>query len=75
MMPLTVIPRNGENEQVNLGSGDPMMNAFENELNAVATAFESGTPSEFLTADLARDAIRICHKQNESARSGKRVEF
>jgi predicted dehydrogenase len=75
MMPLTVIPRNGDNEQVDLGSGDPMMSAFENELTAVATAVEGGTPSEFLTADLARDAIRICHKQNESARSGKRAEF
>jgi len=75
MMPLTVIPRTGDNQQVDLGSGDPMMSAFENELNAVATAVEGGTPSEFLTADLARDAIRICHKQNESARSGKRAEF
>ena len=75
LMPLTVIPRTGDNEQIDLGSGDPMMSAFENELNAVATAVEAGTPSEFLTADLARDAIRICHKQNESARSGNRAEF
>ena len=48
IMPLTVIPRTGDNQQVDLGSGDPMMDAFENELNAVATAVESGTPSEFL---------------------------
>jgi predicted dehydrogenase len=75
IMPLTVIPRSGENQQVELGSGDPMMAAFENELGAVVSGVESGTPSQFLTADLARDAIRICHKQNESARSGSRAEF
>lgn len=75
IMPLTVIEKSGANQQVDLGSGDPMMNAFENELAAVVSGVETGSPSQFLTGDLARDAISICHKQNESARSGKRAEF
>ena len=73
IMPLTVIPREGSNEEVDLGGGDPMMNAFENELSAVVAGVDSGQPSKFLTAELARDAILICHKQNESASTGQRV--
>jgi predicted dehydrogenase len=73
LMPLTVIPRAGDNEQVDLGTGDPMMRAFENELSAVTGAVDSGIAPTFLAADLARDAIRLCHKQNESARSGQRA--
>lgn len=75
LMPLTVVPGDGAAVTVDLGDGDPMMAAFENELVAVTEAVENGTPSEFLTADLARDAIRICHKQNASARSTTRAEF
>ena len=74
MMPLTVIPRTGENEVVALGDEDPMMRAFANEMNAVTNAVDEGVVPEFLAADLARDAIRICHLQNDSARSGLRAE-
>ncbi len=73
MMPLTAIPREGSNELVDLGGGDPMMRAFEIELSSVAEGIAKGTVPEFLAADLARDAIRICHQQNESARSGLRA--
>ena len=75
LMPLTVIPSEGAAYTVDLSGGDPMLAAFENEVNAVTDAVEHGAPSEFLTADLARDAIRICHQQNESARSATRAVF
>jgi len=75
VMPLTVIPRNGDNKEVDLGAGDPIIMAFENEMNAVTDGVEKGVAPKFLAADLARDAIRLCHKQNESAKSGMRANI
>ena len=54
--PHAEIGRRHAQREIDLGGGDPMMNAFENELNAVAAGVATGQPSEFLTADLARDA-------------------
>jgi predicted dehydrogenase len=71
-MPCTLMPSEGKAFQPELGSGDPM-DAFEIELNEVVKGIESGTPAEFLTAELAQDAIRLCQKQTESVRTRKPV--
>ena len=57
-----------------LGNGDPML-AFEAELQEVVTGIRSGTPAPLLEAELARDAVLLCHKQTESLREGKSVRI
>ncbi len=48
-----------------LGDGDPVY-AFEAEIEEVVRAVESGSPSQLLSGELARDAIHLCHLQTES---------
>jgi len=72
--PLTVLNDKGKVERPQLPSGDPMLAAFEAEIKEVVAAIRSGTPSAILNAQLARDAIVLCHKQTQSVRSGKAVK-
>jgi predicted dehydrogenase len=73
-MPCTVLTHDDKVERPDLGSGDPM-DAFVLEISAVEEGVRTGQPSPFLLADLARDAIVICHKQTESVKSRGRVEL
>jgi predicted dehydrogenase len=71
--PLTLLNDKGKVERPQLPTGDPMLAAFEAEIKEVVRSLQSGTPSAILGADLARDAIVLCHKQTQSVRSGKTV--
>jgi predicted dehydrogenase len=71
--PLTVLNSKGQVERPSLPAGDPMLAAFDAEIKEVARAIRSNTPSPLLSGELARDAIRLCHKQTQSVRSGKTV--
>jgi predicted dehydrogenase len=71
LMPCTLLPEKGRARQPKLGSGDPM-DAFQIELKHVLKGVQTGTPAEFLQADLARDAIRICHQQTAAVKTGRR---
>jgi predicted dehydrogenase len=62
----TVLHSNGDVETVDLGSGDPM-NAFDAELRSVVECLRKNQESKVLNAELAADAVRLCHLQNESA--------
>jgi len=77
-MPFTVIQsgpggKTGKVTTPKLGSGDPV-DAFPIELKAVLKSLKAGKPAPFLSADLARDAITLCHKQTESVKKGRRVK-
>ncbi len=74
LMPCTVIPHRGKVRVPKLPSGDPMV-AFKAELTEVLKSVRTGKPPTFLTVDLARDAIRLCHKQTESARKRSRAKI
>jgi predicted dehydrogenase len=74
LMPCTVIPKTGRPTRVRLGSTDPMV-AFNGELKAVVRGLQTGHPDEFLSASLARDAIRMCQAQTESVTRRRRVRF
>ncbi|ADB17676.1 oxidoreductase domain protein [Pirellula staleyi DSM 6068] len=71
--PLTLLDNKGNATQVELPAGDPMLMAFEVEIKEVAKCIASETPSAILSGDLARDAIVLCHKQQQSVKSGKSV--
>ncbi len=66
-MPLTVLTQDGKAKQPKLGEVD----AFAAELAEAARAVKTGKPSELLAGELALDALKLCHKQTESVRSGK----
>jgi predicted dehydrogenase len=70
--PLTVLAEGGKVLRPKLGSGDPV-DAFVAELGEAARAIRRNTPSPFLAADLARDAVVLCSRETQSVRSGRPV--
>ncbi|MBI1900032.1 MAG: Gfo/Idh/MocA family oxidoreductase [Planctomycetia bacterium] len=71
-LPLTVLEPDGTVTRPQLPAGDHLT-GFVAEINEVAQAIASGQPSALLNGDLARDALVLCHKQEESLRTGKLV--
>jgi predicted dehydrogenase len=73
--PLSVILPDGTVDRPDLtGSGDPV-DAFAAELDAAVEAVASGTPSPMLSGDLARQALRLCLAEVESATTGRVVDL
>src|SRR5215208_6326840 len=67
--PLSLILPDGTVERPELGSGDPI-DSFAAELGVAVTAVASGKPAPQLSGELARQALRICHAEVESVKSG-----
>lgn len=72
-MPLTVLDAKGGVQRPTLGSGDPVA-GFVAELNEMQRAIAQGRPSPILDGPLARDALLLCHKQQQSVRQGRLVK-
>ncbi|AGA27958.1 Gfo/Idh/MocA family protein [Singulisphaera acidiphila] len=70
--PLSVILPDGTVERPELGSGDPI-DAFAAELGVAVAAVKSGTAAPQLSGELARQALRICHAEVESVKTGQSV--
>jgi predicted dehydrogenase len=70
--PLSVILPDGTVERPELGSGDPI-DSFAAELEVAVAAVASGTPAAQLSGDLARQALRLCHAEVESVKTGRAV--
>ena len=73
LMPLKVVTSGGKVLRPNLGDGNPIA-AFVAEIKEVASSIRSGRTSALLSAELARDAILLCHKQTESVKKGRAVK-
>ncbi len=71
-LPLTVLDERGKVKRPKLGEFD-MPDAFPLELSDAVRALKSGTPPPVLDAQLARDALVLCHKQTQSIRSGAKT--
>jgi predicted dehydrogenase len=65
LCPPTILDSDGGATVVDVGDGDPMR-AFEGELGAVVACVAANRDSDILNAELAQDAIRLCHRQAES---------
>jgi predicted dehydrogenase len=74
LMPLTILDSRGKAVRPKLGEHDEI-SPFVGEIKEVLTAVKSGTPSEILGGELARDAIILCHKQTDSVRKGRPVKI
>ena len=68
LMPLTLFGPNEETEQLELPAGDDVT-AFICEIDEAARCVAQGEASPLMSGDLARDAIVLCQKQTESAKS------
>jgi len=71
--PLTVLTHTGKVLQPKLGSGDPT-DAFKAEIQEVIKSVKAGKQSDILAGNLAADAVKMCHKQTESVKKGRRVK-
>lgn len=72
--PLHILDSKGGVIYPAMPAGDPMLTAFELEIQEVARCLKANAPSAVLGGDLARDAIILCHKQQQSLASGKTVK-
>ncbi len=72
--PLKIFTPDGEVRRPASPPGDPMLIAFEQEIQEVLACIKSNQPSALLGANLARDAIVLCHRQTAAVKSGKVVK-
>jgi predicted dehydrogenase len=72
-VPLSVLEADGSVTVPTLAGGDPT-EAFVGEIAEIGRCIEANESSRVLGAELAQDAIRLCHCQTESVRKGTRVE-
>lgn len=69
-MPLTVLAANGKV----VHPKESEVDGFVSELTEAAKCVKSGKASPLLSGDLACDALKLCHKQIESVKSGRIVK-
>jgi predicted dehydrogenase len=70
---LRLLDKKGKLETPKLkGSGDPLA-AFQAELHMAAEAVATGEEPAYLSGQLARDALVLCHQECQSVVSGKAV--
>lgn len=70
IMPLTLLTRDGKTKPIAL----PEVDAFAAELSVAAKAVKLGVPSPLLAGELAADALRLCHRQIASVKTGRVVK-
>ncbi|MEX0711422.1 MAG: Gfo/Idh/MocA family oxidoreductase [Pirellulales bacterium] len=69
-VPFTVLTRDGKVSAPKL----PQVEAFEAELGEAVARVRDGKPSRLLAADLALDALVLCHRQTQSVQRRKLVQ-
>ncbi len=73
VLPLTLLPAEGQASAIALpATGE--LTAFTQEIQQAIDAVAEGKPAELISAQLARDALTLCFKECESARTGTIVE-
>jgi predicted dehydrogenase len=73
VMPLKILTSKGKVVRPKLAGADEVT-AFVAEIKEAAGAISGGKPSPILSADLAQDAIILCHKQTEAVKRGRTVK-
>jgi len=68
LCPVTVLTADGKVEQPKLDAGDATT-AFTAELQAAVDGVRAGRAPDLLSAELARDALLLCHKECESVKA------
>lgn len=73
--PLTLITDDGKVTQPEPGGRPEWCGAFTDELQEAVDAVRTGSPPPTLNGQLALDALRLCHAEAESIRSGSIVRL
>jgi predicted dehydrogenase len=71
--PLTVLNADGKAKVPKLRGGDDPISGFTAEIQAAVDGITSGKAPDLLSGKLARDALVMCHKEIQSAQTGKPV--
>jgi predicted dehydrogenase len=71
--PLTLLTADGKSEQPKLDGGADATTAFTLELQAAVDGVSAGKEPDLLSAQLARDALVLCHRECESVKTGRAV--
>lgn len=72
--PLTLVA-NGKVTQPKLKGGPEWCSPFTAELQTAVDAIKSGVTPTLLSAELARDALKVCHAEAKSIATGKPVKI
>lgn len=72
-MPLTELTADGKSEQPKLEGGGEDTAAFTAELQTAVDGVRDGKLPDLLSGQLARDALVLCYKEIESAKTGRTV--
>ena len=72
-LPLTVFPKEGAAFQPELAGGVDPLAAFTAELQAAIDGVRSNIEPDWLSGQLARDALMLCYRECESVRTGRIV--
>ncbi|MCW8132251.1 MAG: Gfo/Idh/MocA family oxidoreductase [Planctomycetota bacterium] len=70
VMPLTLLTPDGKAKPLSKGPADPVK-AFEAEIKYAADALNGRCDGEWLSAESALAALRLCHREIASVRSGR----
>lgn len=73
--PLTLVTKNGKATAPKLKGGSEWCAAFTAELQTAVDAVKSDKVPPILSADLARDALKLCHAEAKSISTGKPVRL
>lgn len=71
--PLTVYTADGKSKQPKLKGGGEATTAFTLEIQAAVDSLAAGKAHPYLSGQLGRDALVMCHKECQSVKSGKAV--
>jgi predicted dehydrogenase len=71
--PLTVLTADGKSSQPAIPGGGDSIISFTHELQAAVDGVSGGKAPDFLSGQLARDALSMCYKECESVKTGKIV--
>ncbi len=73
--PLTLITDDGTITTPDPGGSGEWCAAFTAELQAAFEGVQAGEAPHVLSAELARDALRLCHAEAESIRTGRTIDI
>lgn len=73
LQPLTLLTLDGEVQKLQLPGGSDPVEAFADEILSALLGVLNQEPSDLLRAELARDALILCRKEEESIRTGQTV--
>ena len=71
--PLTVLDADGSSEQPRMAGSDDPTAAFTSEIQTAVDGIKAGREPDYLSGQLARDALVMCYRECETVKTGRAV--